>query len=264
MAARNAGSSSASRELSARRRPDGMSRSSTQPPRCSSARTPSAAARIAAAGNRPRKKRYPSSPRQRRSASGSPWNGLESASSSTPPTQVAARGRPPRPPCGGMISAQIMPSTGRAVMAEAPAGRERPAAARVERPGSATRGERPRPAVGHSEPAPVQAEQDAGHAGQDAGQTPVPAEGERPEPPVRRHRRGAGIYGTIITAAVLAAAGPTESVADVAVTVLVTLLVYWIAEQYSDLLGEQLHGGHLPSWRAVGAALATTWSMVSA
>ena len=150
-------------------------------------------------------------------------------------------------------------------MAEAPAGRERPAAARVERPGSATRGERPGPAVGHSEPAPVQAEQDAGHAGQDAaGQTPVPAEGERPEPPVRRHRRGAGIYGTIITAAVLAAAGPTESVADVAVTVLVTLLVYWIAEQYSDLLGEQLHGGHLPSWRAVGAALATTWSMVSA
>jgi hypothetical protein len=41
------------------------------------------------------------------------------------------------------------------------------------------------------------------------------------------------------------------------------LLVYWIAEEYAELLGEQVTG-HLPTWAYVRAALATTWPMVSA
>jgi hypothetical protein len=44
----------------------------------------------------------------------------------------------------------------------------------------------------------------------------------------------------------------------------VTLLVYWLAEQYAELLGEQAEGGHLPSWASIRAALAATWPMVSA
>ncbi len=99
-----------------------------------------------------------------------------------------------------------------------------------------------------------------------AGGSPAEASGAE-LPPGRTGRmrgRGAGIYGTIITAAVLAAAGKAEGIADVAITVLVTLVVYWLAEQYSELLGDQLHLGHLPSWRAVGSGLAATRSMVSA
>ncbi|HTP16313.1 MAG TPA: hypothetical protein VMK13_10805 [Streptosporangiaceae bacterium] len=129
-------------------------------------------------------------------------------------------------------------------MAEAPADREPPG-----------------PAEG-GQPGPAAGEQRAGE--QRAGEQPGPAAGNPPDPSGRGRGRAAGIYGTIITAAVLAAAGPAESIGDVALTVVVTLLVYWIAEQYAELLGEQLHGGHLPSWHAAGAALAATWSMVSA
>jgi hypothetical protein len=77
-------------------------------------------------------------------------------------------------------------------------------------------------------------------------------------------RRAAGIYGAIVTAAILDAAGdhlPTEALA---VAVVVTLLVYWLAEQYAEILGEQAGGGHLPSWSRVREALAAAWPMVSA
>jgi hypothetical protein len=40
--------------------------------------------------------------------------------------------------------------------------------------------------------------------------------------------------------------------------------VYWVAEEYAELLGEQVTGGHLPTWAYVRAALAHTWPMVSA
>src|SRR5262249_22305091 len=56
-------------------------------------------------------------------------------------------------------------------------------------------------------------------------------------------RRAAGIYGTIVTAAVLAASGNTLSSAALEVTVVVTLVVYWLAEQYAELLGEHTHAG---------------------
>jgi len=77
-------------------------------------------------------------------------------------------------------------------------------------------------------------------------------------------RRAAGIYGTIITAAVLAAAGDHVPTLPLAVSIVVTLLAYWLAEEYAELLGEQLEGGRVPTWADVRAALAATWPMVGA
>jgi hypothetical protein len=80
----------------------------------------------------------------------------------------------------------------------------------------------------------------------------------------RGRRRAAGIYGAVVTAAVIAATGEKLPTRWLAVAVVVTLLVYWIAEQYADLLGEHTEGGHLPTWRHIRAALAATWPMVGA
>jgi hypothetical protein len=81
--------------------------------------------------------------------------------------------------------------------------------------------------------------------------------------PAPGRRRAAGIYGTIITAAVIAAGGNVLSTAALELTVLVTLIVYWIAEQYAELLGEHTQGGRLPSPRQVRASFASSWPMVS-
>jgi len=79
----------------------------------------------------------------------------------------------------------------------------------------------------------------------------------------RGRRHAAGIYGTIITASILAAAGNHLPELPLGICILVTLVVYWLAEEYADLLGEQLEGGHLPKWPDVRSALAATWPMVS-
>jgi hypothetical protein len=77
-------------------------------------------------------------------------------------------------------------------------------------------------------------------------------------------RRAAGIYGTIVTAAVLAAGGTQLKTGALAVTVVVTLVVYWLAEQYAELLGEQAHAGRLPSAARVRESLVASWPMVTA
>ena len=87
---------------------------------------------------------------------------------------------------------------------------------------------------------------------------------ERIEKTDRGRRRAAGIYGAVVTAAVIAAAGEQLRTRAVVVTVVVTLLVYWIAEQYAELLGEHTAEGHLPSRSQVQAAFASTWPMVGA
>lgn len=94
--------------------------------------------------------------------------------------------------------------------------------------------------------------------------------GEAASPPSGRHRRVArrrrasGIYGTVITAAVLASAGGSLPTAGLAVAVLLTLIVYWTAEQYAEVLGEQAEHGHLPTWSSIGDGLLSTSPMVSA
>jgi hypothetical protein len=85
-----------------------------------------------------------------------------------------------------------------------------------------------------------------------------------PDARARGRRRAAGIYGAIITAAIFAAVGSQVPTPALAVSVVVTLLVYWIAEEYAEVLGEQATGGHLPTWASIRVMLATTWPMVTA
>ena len=81
---------------------------------------------------------------------------------------------------------------------------------------------------------------------------------------IRGRRRASGIYGAIVTAAILTAAGGHLRTRALVVAVVVTLLVYWIAEEYAELLGEHVEHGHLPTKPQIRAELATTWPMVSA
>ena len=77
-------------------------------------------------------------------------------------------------------------------------------------------------------------------------------------------RRAVSIYGTIVTAAILAAAGDRLSVLDLIIAIVVTLFVYWTAEEYAEILGEQLADGQLPSWAHIRSALVATSPMISA
>lgn len=88
----------------------------------------------------------------------------------------------------------------------------------------------------------------------------------RPGPTARAvgKRRAAGIYGSIVTAAVLAATQNERHESAVVLTVLITLLVYWLAEEYAELLGEQVQGGRVPSWDYIQGTLVATWPMVTA
>lgn len=95
----------------------------------------------------------------------------------------------------------------------------------------------------------------AGIAGEAPPRSPAAASGRR---------RAAGIYGAIITAAIIAAAGGKLPTLALAISVLVTLVVYWIAEEYAEVLGEQATGGELPTRASIWAALTSTWPMVSA
>jgi hypothetical protein len=45
--------------------------------------------------------------------------------------------------------------------------------------------------------------------------------------------------------------------------VVVKLLVYWVAEEYAEVLGEQAAGGRLPSRASIQGALVSTWPMVT-
>ena len=77
-------------------------------------------------------------------------------------------------------------------------------------------------------------------------------------------RRAAGIYGAIITAAILDAAGGHLPTTALVISVVITLLVYWIAEEYAEVLGEHTAGGRLPSRAYIRGSLVSTWPMVSA
>ena len=95
----------------------------------------------------------------------------------------------------------------------------------------------------------------------------IAAEGDlhqEPSPKNLGRRRAAGIYGAIVTAAILDTVGGHVSTAALVVSVVVTLLVYWLAEEYAEVLGEQVEGGRLPSRSSISEALAATWPMISA
>jgi hypothetical protein len=98
------------------------------------------------------------------------------------------------------------------------------------------------------------------------GRPPVPARPLLAPEDTRRHARqiAGGIYGTIVTASIMATSGGELSAAGEAVAVLLTLTVYWIAHEYADLLGSHIAGGQLPGWRDIRDALTASWTMVSA
>ena len=73
----------------------------------------------------------------------------------------------------------------------------------------------------------------------------------------------AGIYGVIVSAAVLAASH-RETATATAVSVLVTLLVYWVAERYARLVAERIHEGHRPRRAHVVEVLTSGWEMITA
>lgn len=77
-------------------------------------------------------------------------------------------------------------------------------------------------------------------------------------------RRAAGVYGAIVTAAIIAAAGGHLRTVALAVAIFVTLAVYWVAEEYAELLGAQAEHAEPLSGRRVRTELAATWPMVSA
>lgn len=81
-----------------------------------------------------------------------------------------------------------------------------------------------------------------------------------PVPPVRR---ATGIYGLIVTASVLASAGTSLGTLPLAVAVFVTLLVYWLAEEYAEL-GEGVTRGQLPGFARIRSHLREKWPLVSA
>jgi hypothetical protein len=73
----------------------------------------------------------------------------------------------------------------------------------------------------------------------------------------------AGIYGVIVSSAVLVTAHARTAVA-LDVIVVVTLTVYWAAERYARIVAERIHEGHRPSWQTVRAQLAGGWEIISA
>lgn len=84
---------------------------------------------------------------------------------------------------------------------------------------------------------------------------------EHPRP--TQVRQAAGIYGLIVTAAVFATAGGHLRTLPLAISVVVTLLVYWLAEEYAEV-GARTSAGHRPTWAIVRSALAAKWPMVTA
>jgi hypothetical protein len=75
-------------------------------------------------------------------------------------------------------------------------------------------------------------------------------------------RWAAGIYGLIVTASVLATGGAQLRTVALVVAVIVTVLVYWLAEQYAELMAHA-NAGHLPTRADILFTLRARWSMVS-
>ncbi len=73
----------------------------------------------------------------------------------------------------------------------------------------------------------------------------------------------AGIYGVIVSSAVMSAAHGETGLA-VEITVLVTLLIYWGAERYARIVAERIHQGHRLSWATVRHRLTSGWEMITA
>jgi len=84
-----------------------------------------------------------------------------------------------------------------------------------------------------------------------------------PAPRPREIRPAAGIYGLIVSASVISVVGSEMGTLPLAVAVVVTLVVYWLAEEYAGLI-EHASAGHPPTGAHIRAALKAKWPLVSA
>jgi len=73
----------------------------------------------------------------------------------------------------------------------------------------------------------------------------------------------AGIYGVIVSSAVMAASHAATAAAAT-VAVLVTLVIYWVAERYARIVAERIHSGRRPGRRELRHQLTTGWAMITA
>jgi hypothetical protein len=90
----------------------------------------------------------------------------------------------------------------------------------------------------------------------------VPGEGHRRlEPPEARYT-AEGIYGVIISAAVLAS-WHGERLIKLALSALVTLFIYWVAERYARVIATRIAHGRRPTWAELRRELSEGWEIVS-
>jgi hypothetical protein len=82
---------------------------------------------------------------------------------------------------------------------------------------------------------------------------------------VRAHARAAyGIYGIIISGGVMAATAATKTIPQITVAVIVTLLVYWVAERYAHVMALLMLRGPNLSRHEILQDLRDGWAIVSA
>jgi positive regulator of sigma E activity len=70
------------------------------------------------------------------------------------------------------------------------------------------------------------------------------------------------IYGLIVSGAVIATSHAGTALA-VDGAVLVTLVIYWVAERYARIVAERIHEGHRPPWFTVRRQVAKGWELVT-
>lgn len=72
------------------------------------------------------------------------------------------------------------------------------------------------------------------------------------------------IYGLIVASSVLAAGADDDDIVHVALSVLVTLVVYWLAETYAHMMAVRHVRGKRTSWPQARSDLRNGWPLVSA
>ncbi len=71
------------------------------------------------------------------------------------------------------------------------------------------------------------------------------------------------VLGLVVGAAVMAAASVEDRLGQVIIAVVVSLIVYWAAERYAQILAAGVQGAR-PSWAGIREALRGGWPMVEA
>jgi hypothetical protein len=77
-------------------------------------------------------------------------------------------------------------------------------------------------------------------------------------------RMASEIYGLIVASSVLAAGTHDDDVLHVALAVLITLVVYWLAETYAHVIAASHIRGRRLSWARARYELRAGWPLVSA